>query len=399
MEYREKWYKIALQQLSISRVVIVQGLRRIGKTQILRKISQTYEKAEVIGYTFNVFGNDDEQEMENIIEIIKNNPNKEFLLALDEFQGFIKWNELFKTIYDAYPNTKIIATGSVSHNTTSTNKTEGGRYRVINMKPLSFTEYLHIYGKINNNNFDETNFNSFATMGSYPVQEWSMGSLNQYKEQVSNNIIEKITETKLLTIAKIVKGDNVKAILKLIISTIGQTVSLYSIKKNTQVQNSTAEKILQYLKDNHIIYQINNDIKGEAKSYSLDHVYYLTDHTMYLFNESQEFKDLSEEYKGFILENIIFNKLRDLFTDKSQRLYFRKDTKRNFDIDLVVENEGKKTFYEIKKSKTGNLSKGQKAFAKDNKLNVIYFGEEKNDGNIKFINIMKLLKGEYDENF
>ena len=393
MEYREIWYNLAVEKLSTSRVVIIQGLRRIGKTTILKEIVKKSKMPNIVEYSFNTFGNDDGKFLTELFNKLKEE-KKETLLAFDEFQEYEEWNKFFKSVYDLLPHVKIIATGSVSHNTTTTDNTEGGRYKIISMPTLSFDEYIKIFGKLDIDLINEDNFNEYASVGSYPTQDWAVSGIGEYKRQVSINIVEKIKDNKLLSRYKISKDSNVDSILRYFVENVGQTISIYAIAKKTGIQKETTKKVVEYLKDNHIIYRINNSVKGETKGTKLDSKYYLSDHTFYLFANEDYFKELEDTYKSFIFENIIFNEMRRRKDKYSRHLHFYKAKNGNamHDIDLAYGKTNTK-YAEVKHSHSIDcLSNGQNDFAKDNKLNIIYLGESKVMGNKNYINIIEFLK-------
>lgn len=397
MKYRETWYDKAVERLSISRIVIIQGLRRVGKTTVLKEIVKNSDSnfSKIIYYSFNTFGNDDDKFLKDLFEQLKTNES-ETLLAFDEFQEYEDWNKFFKSVYDFLPHVKIVATGSVSHNTTTTDNTEGGRYKIITMPTLSFDEYMKIFKKLDINKINEANFNEYASNGSYPAQDWVMSGLAEYKKQVSINIVEKIKDNKLLRRYKISKDGNVDSVLRYFIENVGQTISIYAISKGTGVQKETVTKIVEYLKDNHIIYRINNSAKGDSKGTSLDSKYYLGDHTFYLFAHEVSFNNLEDTYKSFIFENIIFNEMRRRKDKYSRHLFFYKKTKSKeitHDIDLAFGDANTK-YVEVKHSHSVScLTAGQKDFAKKNQLNIIYLGESKRIENKNYINVVEFLKG------
>ena len=396
---RNEWLKLVQDSLKISKIVILQGLRRIGKTQILKEVLDTISGYEVIKHDFNIFGVDDDKAMEGIINKIEQNKDKKYLLGFDEFQDYEKWNQFFKTIYDKYKNVKIIATGSVSHNTTATNNTEGGRYRIITLPTLSFEEYKTIHQKLPISNKEMDYFWEYATMGSYPSQDWTT-SKHEYKKQITFNIIEKIKDARLLEKAKIEKSKYVDSILRYLIENIGKNLSPTGISETLHISKEIVLKILEYLKDNHIIYEINNTVSYKGRSAALNNKIYLTDHTFYLFSSSidlKEMKNQDENKAGFIFENIVANEIRRRINRYESMLYFLLDKKNKKikDIDFVIEKEGKTHYFEAKLSESKNsLSDKQLLFTKNNKLNIIYLGEDITIDNKNYINIITFLKGE-----
>lgn len=389
MEYRIKWYETTKNMLEKTRIVILQGLRRIGKTTIMKNIIKDMGDYKIIEHEFNQFGHNDEQYLLDLLEKLRNT-KEPHLLAFDEFQDFPDWNRFFKTIFDTCEHVKIIATGSVSHNTTATNNTEGGRYKIITMHTLSLNEYRTIYNDELKGMSDYEVFNKYSTMGSYPDKTWSVDGISSYKKQIDYNIIEKITESKLLDRYSIGKGEHVDSILKYIIQNVGGSTSYYKISKHTGINQLLVGKIIAYLIDNHIIYKFENLIKGFGKSSALDTKYYLNDSSFYLFNKAREFDNLESHQKSMVFENIIINHIKRMRDRGHEQLgfYYQKN---KVEIDVMLD-DGHEHYYEIKYTDSiKSLSGSQSIFARENELNVIYLGKTKRHNGVNYINAIEFL--------
>src|SRR3989344_2539950 len=102
-------------------IIALVGLRRVGKTSIIKKIIKEYidknfPKRNIFYFSFDDFSEIRLMELLNIYEKIteKNLRNEKFLIALDEIQKLNNWSEQLKAIYDIYPNIKFIISGSES---------------------------------------------------------------------------------------------------------------------------------------------------------------------------------------------------------------------------------------------------------------------------------------------
>lgn len=381
-----------INEIKLKKIVIIQGLRRIGKTILAKTIcaDSAFNGCNKINLRIGIFGQDDSEEALKIIEILKKDKISNYLIFIDEFQDLKDWNKFLKDVYE-YNNVKVIATGSISAMTEGVAHTEGGRFSYVQMHPLSFTEFLEINGRVGELRM-ESHFNEYAKMGSYPDQDFNI-SINDYRKQISENIIEKTKNSQTLKNFKIDNPQQVNSILMYIIENVGETMSDNSISQKLGIHKDTVLKIIDYLKKSFIIYEVANAKENKGRAAQNNKKYYLEDHTFYLFTKQSEFKDLAESLKAHVFENIIFNQIRSKFDRYEVEMRFEIDKISNIDLDLVILKNDKKKFFEIKYSKDVNsLSNHQKSFTNNNDLNVIYLGETKLIGRIQYINYIEFCR-------
>lgn len=399
MTQRKQWYEVIDKYHEKERILIIQGLRRIGKSIILKSLFKNDNQATIkFYYEFNIFGNDDHKYCLELFNSLRDFKKEKVLLCLDEFQEFPEWNKLFKSIYDLYPNVKIIATGSINHNTTATNNTEGGRYFVLPLPVLSLKEYVDIFQK-SQLIMDDTLFDYIST-GAYPDVSWSEDGITEYRKKVNDNVIEKAKDGNRLERYKIQKASQVDAILKHLITNLGGFMTPNSISNKLAIGTEACYKIVAYLKDCHIINELNVYHRQMGKATMWNSKYYLEDFTMYSHVKQKKFKFLFEstnteekEYASFVVENVVYNHLKSLDILGYNNLYYLKT--KTVDIDFVYLIEGDPKYIEVKSSSNVDcLSISQKKFAIENKLNVIYFGDSKLHNGINYINIIEFLKSD-----
>lgn len=381
-----------INEIKLKKIVIVQGLRRIGKTLLAKTISEdsAFSEYTKLNLRIGIFGQDDFKEALAIINTVKDNPNNKYFVFIDEFQDLKDWNKFLKDLYE-FENVKVIATGSISAMTEGVAHTEGGRFSYIHIHPLSFNEFLKIHNKLGESRMAE-HFNEYAKMGSYPDQDFNI-DINDYRKQVSENIIEKSKNSQTLKNFKIENPQQVNNVLMYLIENVGQTISDHSIPAKLGIHKDTVLKIVDYLKKSFLIYEVANSKENKGRAAQNNKKYYLEDHTFYLFTKQSEFQDLDETYKSFVFENIIFNQIRSKFDRYEVEIRFEIDKANAIDLDLVTLRHDKKKFFEIKYSKeVTSLSKNQKAFAEKNELNVIYLGETKKIDSVQFINYIEFCK-------
>ena len=395
---RTEWFDKIVEELQIYNIVIIQGLRRIGKTLLMNSVADDdlFSSRKRIEMMVGIFGQDDTQVALEIIEEIKNNPDVQFMVTVDEFQDLKDWEKFFKTIH-LYKNAKVIATGSISANKDLINNTEGGRFSYLHMKPLTFNEFKIIYSKKSILPNDDYLFNLYATMGSYPDQEFSrdFNNLSNYKKQISENILEKIKNNTLLQKADIRDPQIVMTVLLHIIENNGGLMTPNNISNKLSFHINSVKKALNYLVQTFIIYNLSNINYGAGRAAAVNNKYYLTDHSFSLFVHGTEFDKLSNdkpEQANAIFENIIINHVSSAYEDHEVKVNFIKT--KDVDIDLVATVNGVKKYIEIKNTDNlKSLSQGQLNFLRENDGFVVYRGETTNKHNIQYVNHIEFIKG------
>lgn len=386
---RKIWVDLAINTLKSSKIVIIQGLRRIGKTLVQKTVMNDslfdgYDRKYVkVGF----FGQNDNEVLTEFFNKVKDNPQTKFMLFIDEFQDYADWDKLFFSLYD-FENVKVLATGSISASLIDGVKnSQGGRYRYIYMLPLSYNEYITINEKRGRS--DDEIFDEYATFGSYPDQEFT-GEIAEYRELVYDNIIEKIISQTNLKRFVIEDAGQVKSILLHLVECVGQPLSLNSVSTKLKINIKTVEKIINFLKQSFVIYEIGNSEQSKGKAAVNNRKYYLTDHTFYLFTKQTRFGQLDNKSKGFVFENIIFNQIRHSYNRFEVEIRFNKS--QTEDIDMVIQKDDKNRYFEIKCSEERILSPNQKEFFKKNKGSVIYMGKTEIIDNIQYINYIEFIK-------
>lgn len=394
---RQEWVNNILVQLKHKPIVILQGLRRVGKTKIMDTIgmSKEFGEYEKIAFDTREFGIDISEETKKILEKVRQK-KRPTLILIDEFQEIEEWSNLFFQLYKLKDYVKVLTTGSVSANIDLNHQTEGGRFTYFNITPLSYKEYKEMGDESRNLLSDDELFNRYATMGSYPDQEFNE-NIAAYKRTVMNNILEKTRDSTLLKRASIDDSQQVSSVYRWIIENIGETHSTNSISKKLGINSRTVDKIINYLKCTYLIYEINNEALGAGRGSQINRKFYLVDHSFYLYINKNEYQSIDDDlFKNHIFENIIINQVRAVYDRSETEIKFLikkdKDDGR-IDIDMIT-NNGEVKYFEIKNTENLNsLSKGQKSFASRKKLHVIYLGQTKEEKGIQYINYIEFIKG------
>ncbi|MGC8514657.1 MAG: ATP-binding protein [Thermoplasmata archaeon] len=131
-------------------VVIVSGLRRVGKStliyQIIDEILQTEKPERVLYFSYD-FSAGEITEILNAYQSITNVDWKHVKVTvfLDEIQKHKNWSSEIKILYDLFPRLKFVVTGSASLQLERDASIDlAGRYLTLEIPVLSIVEYYSI---------------------------------------------------------------------------------------------------------------------------------------------------------------------------------------------------------------------------------------------------------------
>lgn len=158
-EFKRVQYKKLRQLVSEPRgVVIVYGLRRVGKStliyQVIDEMLQTEKPDRVVYFSYD-FSLGEITEVLNAYQSLTNVDwkHEKVTVFLDEIQKNAHWSSEIKILYDLFPRLKFVVTGSASLQLEREAAIElAGRFYTLEIPVLSIAEYYSIKtGRPNNN--------------------------------------------------------------------------------------------------------------------------------------------------------------------------------------------------------------------------------------------------------
>ncbi|MEK6800961.1 MAG: ATP-binding protein [Nanoarchaeota archaeon] len=315
-------------------VVIITGIRRCGKSSLLKLISKELnEKFVYINFDdirltdFKVENFEDIEEIVSEIYGIKTYVS----YLLDEVQNVSFWERWINNLYTK--KVKVFVTGSNSSLLSSEISTFlTGRNKVIKLYPFSFREFLLLKKiKINYQTTDERRavsqaFSEYFEKGGFPlvIINDDLNLSKQYFEDILNK--------------DVIKRYNIKKIKELndlilyLFSNVGKTYSYSTLKQVSNIKSlSMISNYIEYLKNvfvastiNKFDYSIKKQKVSSSKFYVLDNSFLKT----VAFNFS--------ENAGRRLENLVFIEL----TRRGNEVYYH--AKKN-ECDFVIKEGLKMT--------------------------------------------------------
>ncbi len=320
--------------ISNPQITVITGIRRCGKSVLLKLIQEKIKKGEKYYLNFN-----DPKlintEIKDIIKIFERYfemfPSKKKYIFIDEVQEIKGWHKLVLDFYEK--KYKVIITGSNGNILSSDIATYlTGRQHTIKLFPFSFKEYL-IHKKIKTDMKLKSKaelieirkaLEKFMEEGGFPqvIIQQNQKQLEEY--------FESIIYKDVITRNKISYAKELKELAFYIISNNTKINTYKKLKETIQVKSiSTIKEYLDYIKNTFLALPLNkyessvrSQIRTSKKIYVID----------WGLANTIGFKTSSDQ--GRILENIIFIELKR----RNKEIYYYKD---KTECDFIIREKNK----------------------------------------------------------
>lgn len=305
-----------LNQLLVRRnnglIKIITGLRRCGKSYLLRTIFKNHLLNEgvphdhIIEMAFDLFENLEYQDPKVfypwINEQIKDDGR--YYILLDEVQLLREFVSVLNGLSEK-KNCDVYVTGSNAKFLSKDIATEfGGRGDEVHMYPLSFAEFMTVY---NGHYYD--GFNEYMTYGGIPIVV--LADTPEQKMALLENLFSETYIRDIKTRNKLRNVSEMEALLNILSSSIGSLTNpnklcnTFHTVNQSKITATTIIKYIEYLEDSFLIEQAKRyDIKGKFYI-GTPQKYYFTD--LGLRNARIGYRQMEVTHS---MENIIYNELR-----------------------------------------------------------------------------------------
>jgi predicted AAA+ superfamily ATPase len=310
-----------------SEIVIISGIRRCGKSSLLKLISRKVDGNKLYlnfdDIRLTDFNTDNFEDVQSIaIELLDKGKITYFL---DEIQNIGHWERWVNNLYSQ--NIKVFITGSNSNLLSSEISSYlTGRNKVIQLFPFSFSEYLRLKNVEVSKQMTSTqisavfkHFKDYMDMGGFPLV------IRNDDLQLSKQYFEDILNKDVLNRYQIKQIKEIKDLLLYLLSNIGKPYSYSTLKEVTRIKSlSTIKNYIDYFRNVFLLYTLERfdysvakQKVSSSKPYSGDNSFLKT----IAFNFT--------ENKGKRLENLVFLQL----LRKNKETYYHLDKK---ECDFVV---------------------------------------------------------------
>ena len=315
-----------------NRVIILTGIRRCGKSTLLKQIMQKKERFCYVNFEDERFLDFKAQDFEVLNEILVEIYNNPKIYFFDEIQNIDKFEAFVRRIQDE--GKKVVLTGS---NASLLSKEFGtkltGRYKSFEIFPFSFQEFL----KLKNIDFEEDwfykiqkkiqikkAFNEYLKLGGFP--EYLKTQDKEYIRNIFDNILYKDVIARYF----IKKQKLIKELINILTTNVSSTFTYNSIKNSLGLSNSiTVKEYISYLANSYFFFELSKFDFSLRKSLNAPKKIYLIDTA---FNQIAGFNFSPNSGKN--LENVVFIELKI----RKKEIYYFAGKK---ECDFVIKNETK----------------------------------------------------------
>ncbi|MEM5874522.1 MAG: ATP-binding protein [Candidatus Aenigmatarchaeota archaeon] len=330
--FRRDVFKQLKEMVDIRQIIVVTGLRRVGKTtlffQLIQEMLKKVKPTHVLYFSFD-------EKVEDIKKILDEYQritnvewkNEKIYVFLDEIHKLDGWASKLKLFYDNFPNIKFFVSGSSSvelEREAYSNLV--GRHFLLRVEPLSLKEFFELKTGKKVDNFEiwrEELFLSFPEYVKKPFPEIVKESEEKrIMEYLRENVVGKIIYQDLPKKFKNVNEGLLFSLIEIFYQNPGMTLNLNNLAKNLHIAKKTLQNHLFYLKFSYLIRVVKNfRISMLVASRKLQKVYPY--HWSLIFGLYKEIE------KGKLLECIASSLL-------DAKFYWRKGNK---EIDFILKNK------------------------------------------------------------
>lgn len=325
------------------KIVVIYGPRQVGKTTLTKSILNEFKESSRFYYgddpvVNESFKNKGIEQLRPLIEPYK-------LVVIDEAQSVENIGLTLKLIYDAFPGTQVIATGSSSFElTNSINEPLTGRKREFLMYPLSFQEIKQDLDLIKR----KATLDRIFKYGLYPkvFTQSPDQTIPEIKEIAGSYLFKDI-----LKFEQIRKPELLDNLLRALASQLGSEVSYQELAVLLKTDQTTIQRYIQLLEQSFIVFRLpafNRNLRNEISKSRKIYFYDIGIRNAIL----DDFKDIAlRGDSGAIWENIAIVERRKFleYSGTGYKHYFWR-TYEQAEIDLIEDSGGDLKAFEFKTS-------------------------------------------------
>ena len=289
-EYKREPYYQAERLLNKKEIIILTGLRRVGKTTIMyqlidRLLQNGVDPKNVLYYSFDM-GN------ERIADVIREftdtvaKSGKKYAF-LDEIQWAENWAADLKRIFDLNADTKIVASGSASVVVESNAiKFLAGRYYPLYVPTLRFREFCEMKG-IKPEPWMEAKlsgmFKEFLAKSGFPG--WVNEDPEYTKRILREIVLDRIVLADIPRLRRFREINALTRLVEYITENSGFLAVLDELSSIIGVSKPTTSEMLKYLEKTYLIRILRNYGSPETAARTHRKIY-VSDHGLYFGSDS-----------------------------------------------------------------------------------------------------------------
>lgn len=352
-EFKRDLFNTASKYMKYKQILAVVGLRRVGKTILLKQILEILAKeTKSQNLCYISFDDRDFQKYEiaedliNYFSEFSNKKSKRYLF-LDEIQKVENWPDLLKTIYDIERNLKIIISGSSSLELKEYKETLAGRIVTIHMPIFTFKEYVRYWGLkseityknllreydlnfLANKEKYEILFNDYLVKGAFP-ELLDVNDEDFIKKYVRESVIEKVVADVSKT-DDIRRPDIVYELLNIFSKNTGRLFEIINISNALNLNRNAIANYIQVLEKTFLIkidYNYTKSALKKARTNKKAHIAHSCI-PIALLDYPFSILEIDGEDRGYLVESTIANSIESTS-------FWR--TPQKHEVDIVIKGD------------------------------------------------------------
>jgi predicted AAA+ superfamily ATPase len=349
-DFKRDLHEELLKYLTHKQILAIVGLRRVGKTIIMKQLIQTLDtkKNNICYISFDDIDFQTYTIAEDLINYFLefSDKNNVRYLFLDEIQKLPHWPDLLKTYYDNEENLKIIISGSASLDLQKYKETLAGRILTFHLPVLTFTEFtryhqlpyeittddiIHEYDM----QFAEKKeryrklFESYLLKGAFPEL---LDVDLQEKDFIKKYIKESIIEKAIVDIARITKEDEkiIYELFRLLANSTARLFEIANLATILTVNRNRVSRCVSLLEQAFLLKITYNCTASVAKQVRANKKQYAAHSCLVITLLDYPFEVINTELAGHLVEGIIAQSIE-------HATFWR--TPQKDEVDIVVQTK------------------------------------------------------------
>jgi len=343
--YDRRLTSVLLKEIDLPRIVVLTGMRQVGKTTLMRQIYNTLDIKHKLFLDLENPINQKLFEEENFDNILVNfkklgfSLGKRSFIFLDEVQAAPQVVKAIKYLYDHY-RIKFFLTGSSSFYLKNLfPESLAGRKVVYELFPLDFEEFLIFKGKqketplkfiLKAKDKSKVSYQlynrlleEFLEYGGFPAVV--LAPDREYKKQILGDIFTSYFEKDVRALADFKELNKLRDLILLLTTRVGSKIEISKIASEIGTSRETVYSYLNFLEKTYFIFLISPFSQGRDTEVRAARKLYFCD--VGLLNY------LGKVSSGSIFENFVFNNLKKYGTVNYYQRY------KGLELDFIVDGK------------------------------------------------------------
>ena len=364
---RQAYLNKILEALEKKKILFLTGIRRIGKTTLMKQTINHLIKKKNVNPNKILFLSCDDlifsgKTLFDIIgvyrEINEIKRNERFYLFIDEVTYMPNFHQQLKNLHDSR-NLKIFCSSSNTSHLNDRKAFLTGRTSTIEVYPLSYREYLEFRNleiQKYDSNLNKRYFEEYLKHGGFP--EYVIEQDPQHLLDIANSIIQK----DIVSYYSIKDEKTIKELFNLLCVRIGKPTSYNKLAKILKIKPETVKNYVSYFEKTFMFFSCERFSKSRNEKITSPKKFYIIDNGL---------KNLVMPFeKGSSFENLVFINLYKNRNPLDTINYYLKE---GTELDFITRNslfEAKyqgKELTEKQKNLFKKIKRTNKSIIKDHK--------------------------------